>query len=548
MASPGDIILVDTGSNSESDSAISTVYRKRKISSSEPPAKKSAVLSDLVELVSQVEKGTVPASTLPPVDPTQPPTMLARTALPPPSKSPEMVSDLDLDLDLDLDRDLDLDLDRDLDRDPPDFVPEVGNEDNENSISDSDVTSDASKDSGVYKAALVDAGPSGGEIPRSEVFAARLFLRTRGRNQFVREYLPKVAYGDDIIRAIGVLGFNVDTTKISGTSVRSLINVLRYAIKRVETHRRRLTDFWSIDLLLHKIKTANNIIVITGAGISTSLGIPDFRSSKGFYSRLNSLGLDDPQQVFDLDFFKADPTIFYSIAHMILPPSDAFTPLHAFIKLLDSKKKLLRNYTQNIDNLEENAKISREKIVQCHGSFATATCMTCKFNVPLSFIRKDLLKKTPSICPKCKKRRRILEDKEGLMEESYGIFKPDITFFHEKLPDRFHSLINEDLAKCDLLISIGTSLEVAPVADIVKKIADNIPQVLINKNIIPHHEFDISLLGHCDDVATYLCDKLGWELKHKDFKKLLGVNHDNLYLGNIGPPQNGSYSVTNRTA
>ena len=61
-------------------------------------------------------------------------------------------------------------------------------------------------------------------------------------------------------------------------------------------------------------------MVITGAGISTSLGIL-IRSSQGFYSMIQHLGLSDPQEVFDLDLFLNDPNIFYSIAHMILPPN-----------------------------------------------------------------------------------------------------------------------------------------------------------------------------------------------------------------------------------
>ncbi|EGV62680.1 NAD-dependent histone deacetylase sir2 [Yamadazyma tenuis] len=382
------------------------------------------------------------------------------------------------------------------------------------------------------------------EATDSQVFEARAFLKANGSMAFVRAYLPKTANIDDIRRAIGILGFNVNPGQFASPSFAGMINALRISIHKVLRQRSRLQTFYSIDHVLEKIKSSNRILVITGAGISTSLGIPDFRSSKGFYSQLGALGLSDPQEVFDLDFFRQDPSIFYSIAHMILPPTGAFTPLHEFIKLLESKNKLLRNYTQNIDNLEENVGLSHSKVVQCHGSFANATCMTCKYKVPLEAIRKDILKKTPSLCPRCEKKRKKLEESDSYFEESYGVFKPDITFFHEKLPERFHDLIKQDILECDLLISIGTSLEVAPVADIVKRLPGTVPQVLINKTPILHNEFDVSLLGCCDDVASFLCMKLGWELEHKDFNSILGSQGDNLEIRTLNEYR-GLYSVTN---
>ena len=105
---------------------------------------------------------------------------------------------------------------------------------------------------------------------------------------------------------------------------------------------------------------------------------------------IQHLGLSDPQEVFDLDLFLNDPNIFYSIAHMILPPNQIYSPLHSFIKLLQDKNKLLRNYTQNIDNLESYAGIHKENLIQCHGSFATASCITCGYKVDGEIIFQKL--------------------------------------------------------------------------------------------------------------------------------------------------------------
>src|SRR5947209_6490365 len=136
--------------------------------------------------------------------------------------------------------------------------------------------------------------------------------------------------------------------------------------------------------------------------ISTSLGIPDFRSKdSGLYSKLAHLGLGDPQEVFDIELFREDPSIFYSIAKDILPSTEKFSPTHAFIRLLQQKNKLLTNYSQNIDNLEAKAGISPEKLIQCHGSFATASCVKCRYKVPGEEIFPDLRAGRVAKCDMC---------------------------------------------------------------------------------------------------------------------------------------------------
>ncbi|KAJ3192670.1 NAD-dependent histone deacetylase sir2 [Irineochytrium annulatum] len=148
-------------------------------------------------------------------------------------------------------------------------------------------------------------------------------------------------------------------------------------------------------------------MVLTGAGVSTSCGIPDFRSENGIYSRLTEFDLEDPQvlgmdavralfislkQMFDIEYFQYRPEEIY--------PKE-FTPSasHRFIKLLESKKKLLRNYTQNIDTLENAVGIQR--VFQCHGSFATASCVQCKKKYKGEFLQKAIYSKQVQYCNKC---------------------------------------------------------------------------------------------------------------------------------------------------
>lgn len=110
--------------------------------------------------------------------------------------------------------------------------------------------------------------------------------------------------------------------------------------------------------------------------------------------------------MFDIEIFRQDPTIFYSVAKDILPSTNKFSPTHAFIRLLQEKGKLLTNFTQNIDNLEGHAGILPEKLIQCHGSFATASCIKCKNQVNGEVIYKDLKAGRVARCEKCIKQLR----------------------------------------------------------------------------------------------------------------------------------------------
>lgn len=166
---------------------------------------------------------------------------------------------------------------------------------------------------------------------------------------------------------------------------------------------------------------------------------------------------------------------------------------HYFIKALEDSGKLLRNYTQNIDTLEQVAGIKR--IVQCHGSFATATCRNCGLKVDSEAIREDIDSGRVAMC-------RVCSHPEGVM-------KPDIVFFGEDLSDDFHEKMAEDREMVDLVVVIGSSLKVQPVALLPYNINPEVPQILINRESLPHYATDIELLGNCDDIVAQLALVLG---------------------------------------
>ncbi|XP_039180579.1 NAD-dependent protein deacetylase sirtuin-1 [Crotalus tigris] len=263
--------------------------------------------------------------------------------------------------------------------------------------------------------------------------------------------------------------------------------------------RKKRKDINTIEDAVKLLQECKKIIVLTGAGVSVSCGIPDFRSRDGIYARLavDFPDLPDPQAMFDIEYFRKDPRPFFKFAKEIYPGQFQPSLCHKFIALMDKERKLLRNYTQNIDTLEQVAGIQR--IIQCHGSFATASCLICKYKVDCEVVRGDIFNQVVPRCPRCSP------------DEPLAIMKPEIVFFGENLPEQFHRAMKYDKDEVDLLIVIGSSLKVRPVALIPSSIPHDVPQILINREPLPHLHFDVELLGDCDVIINELCHRLGGE-------------------------------------
>ena len=119
-----------------------------------------------------------------------------------------------------------------------------------------------------------------------------------------------------------------------------------------------------------------NIITMAGAGISTSAGIPDFRSpDSGIYSKLKGFDLPYPEAIFEVEYFQEHPEPFFALVKEMYPKSYKPTPCHYFLRMLYERGLLLRHYTQNVDALERIAGIPEEKIVEAHGTLHTSHCI-----------------------------------------------------------------------------------------------------------------------------------------------------------------------------
>ena len=236
-----------------------------------------------------------------------------------------------------------------------------------------------------------------------------------------------------------------------------------------------------------------------GAGISTSAGIPDFRSPEtGLYANLAKLNLPRAEDVFDINFFRKNPLPFFTLAHELYPGRFKPTLSHSFIRLLSDKGLLLKLFTQNIDCLDREAGVPEDKIVEAHGSFARHSCIDCHASYPEDLMKKAIDAREVPHCqtPQCN-----------------GLAKPEIVFFGEPLPEEFHR--NRSLpSDADLCIVMGTSLSVQPFASLPGFCENGVPRVLINLERVGglgSRTDDVLLLGDCDTGVRNLANFIGWE-------------------------------------
>jgi len=190
---------------------------------------------------------------------------------------------------------------------------------------------------------------------------------------------------------------------------------------------------------LEFLDESESTAILTGAGVSTASGIPDFRGPQGLYKKL-------PQYVFDLDFFLSQPAEYYKIAadriHNLFNKEPNAT--HRLLAMLEKKGMIEGVITQNIDGLHQKA--GSKKVIELHGNAQKFFCMSCGKR----YTAEDVLKMLEvSDFPKC---------------TCGGLIKPDVVFFGEALPESAMAeayILSENV---ELFITMGTSLVVYPAA------------------------------------------------------------------------------------
>ncbi|KAL1982598.1 hypothetical protein VTN96DRAFT_1184 [Rasamsonia emersonii] len=244
---------------------------------------------------------------------------------------------------------------------------------------------------------------------------------------------------------------------------------------------------------------ATQIVVLVGAGTSASAGIPDFRSpDTGLYAQLEKFHLPYPEAPLHISYFRHTPEPFYAVTRALYPGKYRPTVAHAFIALLARKRLLHMLVTQNVDDLERRAGVPEDKILAAHGSLDSQRCIDCKSRFPDDLMQKIVQSGGVPRCqdPQCN-----------------GIVKPDVVLFGEPLPASFEARAPQAMAQADLVIIMGTSLVVHPVAGLPGLVREGVPRVLVNREkvgSIGGRPDDVCILGDCDDGVRQLADALGW--------------------------------------
>jgi NAD-dependent deacetylase len=240
-----------------------------------------------------------------------------------------------------------------------------------------------------------------------------------------------------------------------------------------------------IGRLADMVSAAESIAVLTGAGISTASGIPDFRSASGIYAD------DSNVNVFDLDAFRRDPSIYYRFANWFYPIVRDAQPNAAHRALADWQKagKTVTVLTQNVDDCHQRA--GSAPVYTLHGSYLQSTCLSCGRSV-----------ETESLLP-------AIERREVPHCVCGGVFKPDITFFGEMLPEYDWNAGIRAMSLADLVLVLGTSLAVYPAAALPGYRRPGARLAIVNRDPTPL-DLEAGVVLHDDlcEVMSSVSDRL----------------------------------------
>lgn len=230
------------------------------------------------------------------------------------------------------------------------------------------------------------------------------------------------------------------------------------------------------------VAKAKNIVVLTGAGISTESGIRDFRSRTGIYNHA-------PEYILSMDYFHEHPMAFYEFAFSNLyHPKALPNKGHRILAKWEQEGRIDCIITQNIDGLHQKA--GSKNVIEFHGTMKTATCQNCgqKYTIDDLLLRKQTEEKF-FVCRECEADRDL-----------FHLIKPDVVLFGDAgewfTPEGFEKILNR-IAEADCLLILGTSLRVTPFSAFPQYKNKNIPMIIINKGDTPYdYDNDTYVIQH----------------------------------------------------
>lgn len=218
-------------------------------------------------------------------------------------------------------------------------------------------------------------------------------------------------------------------------------------------------DNQKLDRVASVLASSNNTVVVTGAGISTEAGIPDFRGEKGIY---RTLGEDRVMSIININTFRRSPEKFYEFyrEYFIFPPVEP-SLAHKVLAEMETKGRVKAVVTQNIDGLHERA--GSRNVIPVHGNADRFICTRTRCGKYYSTDQVREMQETVPVCPECG-----------------GILKPDVVLFGEPIQNYIDA--RERIMAARVLVVIGSSLTVYPLAGFVKEFSTFYQDlIIINK-------------------------------------------------------------------
>jgi NAD-dependent deacetylase len=250
------------------------------------------------------------------------------------------------------------------------------------------------------------------------------------------------------------------------------------------------------------VDTSTNVVVITGAGVSTASGIPDFRGPEGVWTKNPTA-----ERLSNIDAFTSSSEVREAAWQRLLlrrdvevKPNQAHRALAAF----EGTGKLQALVTQNIDGLHVAAGSDPNLVIEVHGNTRTTRCLRCGDETPTGMVLDRVA--SGELDPHC---HAIIEN-----VECDGLLKTAVVSFGQPLPAADFARAEYRAKTCDLLLCIGTTLTVHPVSGLVPKaVARGARLVIINAEPTPYDDdADVIVRG---DIPTVLEDVLGVSLSNE---------------------------------
>lgn len=240
------------------------------------------------------------------------------------------------------------------------------------------------------------------------------------------------------------------------------------------------------------ITESNSIVACTGAGISTDSGIPDFRSSKGLYTSGPYKG-QNVESILSIQSLRKRNPLFFSFYkdRVLMICTKEPNSAHLSLTQLEECGKLKAVVTQNIDNLHNKA--GTKTVLELHGNGDRFKCMSacgfeCHHDGYLDLLNKNEIPK----CPQCD-----------------GVVRPCTVLFGESLPDDVYDEAFYKIKEADLLLAIGSSLNVMPACSLVEERSEGCKFCIITKSETPYDESaDLIINENCSEILQRIINKL----------------------------------------